>query len=102
MTKNRRYEAHYDALNDRKIAEALPPPTTLPLERVRSRASRVGATRSVEAGGLGVDLMARPARRANPCFREGMERPGRRCHMGRRRRGDRHRRLAERGHTPRA
>lgn len=30
MTKNRRYEAHYDTLNDRKIAEAPSRPTTLP------------------------------------------------------------------------
>lgn len=30
MTKNRRYEAYYDALNDKKIAEARPRPTTLP------------------------------------------------------------------------
>jgi hypothetical protein len=30
LTKNRRYEAQYDALNDRKIAEAPSRPTTLP------------------------------------------------------------------------
>ncbi|MBW9093089.1 hypothetical protein JNB62_05290 [Microbacterium jejuense] len=30
MTKNRRYEAYYDALNDKAIAEASPRPTTLP------------------------------------------------------------------------
>lgn len=32
MTKNRRYEAHYDALNDQRIAEAAtrPEPCTLP------------------------------------------------------------------------
>lgn len=30
MTKNRRYEARYDALNDMRIADAAPRPTTLP------------------------------------------------------------------------
>lgn len=30
MTKNRRYEAHYDALNDAAIASAPPGPITLP------------------------------------------------------------------------
>lgn len=30
LTKNRRYEAYYDALNDKRIAGAPPPPTTLP------------------------------------------------------------------------
>ena len=30
VTKNRRYEAHYDALNDRRIAEAEQRPCTLP------------------------------------------------------------------------
>lgn len=30
MTKNRRYEAYYDALNDQRIAEASPRPLTLP------------------------------------------------------------------------
>lgn len=30
MTKNRRYEAHYDALNDKRSAEAPSRPTTLP------------------------------------------------------------------------
>lgn len=30
MTKNRRYEAYYDALNDKKISEASEPPITLP------------------------------------------------------------------------
>lgn len=34
MTKNRRYEAYYDTLNDRKIAQAAAEltPTTLPLQ----------------------------------------------------------------------
>lgn len=30
MTKNRRYEAHFDALNDARIAGASPAPCTLP------------------------------------------------------------------------
>jgi|GEM_PF-1136022 len=30
MTKNRRFEAHYDALNDQRIAQAGTPPVTLP------------------------------------------------------------------------
>jgi hypothetical protein len=30
LTKNRRYEAYYDALNDKKIAEAPARPVTLP------------------------------------------------------------------------
>lgn len=30
MTKNHRYEAHYDALSDQRVADAAPRPTTLP------------------------------------------------------------------------
>lgn len=30
MTKNRRYETHYDALNDQRIAQAEPPPCAIP------------------------------------------------------------------------
>lgn len=32
LTKNRRYEAYYDALNDKRIAEAPARPITLPVE----------------------------------------------------------------------
>jgi hypothetical protein len=31
VTKNKRYEAYYDALNDKKIADAIPAPVTLPV-----------------------------------------------------------------------
>lgn len=32
MTQNKRYRAHYDQLNDQRIAQAAPAPVTLPMQ----------------------------------------------------------------------
>jgi len=65
VTKNRRYETHYDALNDQRIQQSVAQnqPCALP-------AAAYG-TQPIEwapqAGGVGVDLMAGSAGFEDPC-----------------------------------
>lgn len=71
MTENRRYEAHYDALNDKRIAEAPLATDDAAGGRVRSSRARVSGDRSVSASRVGVGVLARPARRTDPAFAKG-------------------------------
>lgn len=64
LTKNRRYEAHYDALSDKRIAGARPRPTTLPAQAYGpGRIDWVPANQSRPAVWAWVSWPDRPAER---------------------------------------
>ena len=71
LTKNRRYEAHYDALNDQRIAQASSRPLTLPAAAYGpNRIEWVPVGRSAPAVWVWVSWPDRPAERM-PAFAKG-------------------------------